>query len=197
MAFKNNKITGEYFDQFRTGDDNRLNTLSQQYESLSTYSWLVSIEGLGDGIADGSPRDQTNTLTLACKQIGAIGFSVEDIAVDRVNDKFYYPGKYSADETTFTFDNLVKGDAAEALFDWMSETYNPRTGALGTAAMKRKIVVTQLDSEHNPIMAITLYGAYAKHYRLAELNYATNDFHTIEVGVKYDFAVQEKLATPA
>lgn len=194
MAFTNNKITNEYFDQYRTGGDSRLNTLSQQYDSLRTYSWLISIDGLGDpGTDDMSPRDQTNSLTLACKQIGAIGFSVEDIAVDRVNDKFYYPGKYSADETTFTFDNLVTGEAAQALFAWMSETYDPHTGVLGTSQMKRKIVITQLDADHKPKMTITLYGAYAKFYRLAELNYSTNDFHTIEVGVRYDFAVQEKI----
>ena len=193
MAFTNNNITNEYFDQFRNGGDNRLNTLSQQYDSLRTYSWLVSIEGLGTGETGTNPRDQTNALTLACKQIGAIGFSVEDIAVDRVNDKFYYPGKYSADETTFTFDNLIKGDAAETLFKWISETYNPTTGQLGTSAMKRKITITQLDADHTPKMTITLYGAYAKFYRLAELNYSTNDFHTIEVGVRYDFAVQERI----
>jgi len=193
MAFSNNKITNEYFDQFREGGDERLNTLSQQYDSLRTYSWLVSIEGLGISEAGDSPSDQTNALTLACKQIGAIGFSVEDIAVDRVNDKYYYPGKYSADETTFTFDNLITGKAAAALFAWISETYDPRTGKLGTSDMKRKIVITQLDADHTPKMTITLYGAYAKFYRLAELNYSTNDFHTIEVGVRYDFAVQEKI----
>ena len=193
MAFTNNTITNEYFDQFRSGGDERLNTLSQQYDSLRTYSWLVSIEGLETNEAGTDPREQTNALTLACKQIGAIGFNVEDIAVDRVNDKFYYPGKYSADETTFTFDNLISGKAAEALFSWMSETYDPKTGQLGTSLMKRKIVITQLDADHTPKMTITLYGAYAKFYRLAELNYSTNDFHTIEVGVRYDFAVQEKI----
>ena len=193
MAFTNKNITNEYFDQFRSGGDERLNTLSQQYDSLRTYSWLVSIEGLGTGEEGQSPRDQSDVLTLAAKQVGTIGFRVEDIAVDRVNDKFYYPGKYSADETTFTFDNLIKGDAAETLFKWISETYNPTTGQLGTSAMKRKITITQLDADHTPKMTITLYGAYAKFYRLAELNYSTNDFHTIEVGVRYDFAVQERI----
>ena len=194
MAFTNKNITNEYFDQYRNGGDERLNTLSQQYDSLRTYSWLISIGGLGDTTgADGSPRDQTNSLTLACKQVGAIGFQVEDIAVDRVNDKFYYPGKYSADETTLTFDNLVTGEAANALFGWISETYDPTTGVLGTSAMKRKIQITQLDADHKPKMMITLYGAYAKFYRLAELNYSTNDFHTIEVGVRFDFALQEMI----
>tara|TARA_R110000765_G_scaffold353903_3_gene443822 strand:+ start:705 stop:1292 length:588 start_codon:yes stop_codon:yes gene_type:complete len=194
MAFINKNITNEYFDQYRNGGDERLNTLSQQYDSLRTYSWLISIGGLGDTTgAEGSPRDQTNSLTLACKQVGAIGFQVEDIAVDRVNDKFYYPGKYSADETTLTFDNLVTGEAANALFGWISETYDPTTGVLGTSAMKRKIQITQLDADHNPKMMITLYGAYAKFYRLAELNYSTNDFHTIEVGVRFDFALQEMI----
>ena len=194
MAFINKNITNEYFDQYRNGGDERLNTLSQQYDSLRTYSWLISIGGLGDTTgAEGSPRDQTNSLTLACKQVGAIGFQVEDIAVDRVNDKFYYPGKYSADETTLTFDNLVTGEAANALFGWISETYDPTTGVLGTSSMKRKIQITQLDADHNPKMMITLYGAYAKFYRLAELNYSTNDFHTIEVGVRFDFALQEMI----
>jgi hypothetical protein len=193
MAFTNNTITDEFFDQNRNGGDERLNTLSQQYDSLRTYSWLVSIDGLGGNDPNRSPRDQSNSLTLACKQIGNIGFQVEDIAVDRINDKFYYPGKYSADETTLTFDNLIEGHAAEALFNWMKETYDPNTGKLGTSDMKRKIYITQLDADHTPKMRITLYGAYCKFYRLAELNYSTNDFHTIECGIRFDFAVQEKI----
>ena len=191
MAFTNNKITDEFFDQNRNGGDDRLNTLSQQYDSLRTYSWLISIDGVGSG--GGGPRDNSNAITLACKQIGNIGFSVEDIAVDRINDKYYYPGKYAADETTLTFDNLIEGGAAVALFNWMRETYDPFTGKLGGPDMKRKIFITQLDAQHNPKMRITLYGAYCKFYRLAELNYSTNDFHTIECGVKYDFAVQEQI----
>ena len=98
MAFTNNTVTDAFFDQNRNGGDERLNTLSQQYDSLRTYSWLISIDGVGSG--GGGPRDNSNAITLACKQIGNIGFSVEDIAVDRINDKYYYPGKYAADETT-------------------------------------------------------------------------------------------------
>jgi len=163
-------------------------TLSHNLESYRAYQWEVEIS-LPDA-------ENEEVLTLAAKQVSQIGFTSEDIVVDRVNDKFFYPGKVTPDEVTLTFDNLVMGSVASKLFDWMSNTYNPITGAFtqqfnqGVGGFKNHIKIYQLDNTMYPVKHIHLYGAYPKAWKLAEFNYATNEFHTIEVTVRYDFAVQ-------
>jgi hypothetical protein len=164
--------------------------LSHGLESYRAYQWEVEI-----ALPTGIGGDET-TLTLAAKQISQIGFTSEDIVVDRVNDKFYYPGKVAPEEVTFTFDNLVKGDLAQMLFDWMTNTYDPRSGVFtptfiqGAGGFKSNIKIYFLDNTMFPVKHVYLYGAYPKAWKLAEFNYTTNEFHTIEVTVRFDFAVQ-------
>jgi len=156
--------------------------------------------------------ENNDRLTLACKKITQPGFMVEDIEVHRVNEKFYYPGKPSPDEITVTFDNLIKGDIADALFAWIRSVYDPVYGihyaGLGNGTsdvnqspeglagltqspiFKRTVTIWQLDAHRNPITHVNLYGCYPKGWKLGEFNYETNDFHTIEMTLRYDFAVQ-------
>ena len=174
----------------RTLNIGELPMLSHGLESYRAYQWEVEIALAHLGIGE------EEILTLGAKQVSQIGFTSEDIIIDRVNDKFYYPGKVTPEETTFTFDNLVKGDLAQKLFDWMAGTFDPIHGAFtptflqGNGGFKSNIKVFQLDNTMFPVKHIYLYGAYPKSWKLAEFNYGTNEFHTVEVIVRYDFAVQ-------
>jgi hypothetical protein len=164
--------------------------LSHALESTRAYQWEVEIETNVGGSDD--------VLTLACKQITQAGFESENIVVDRVNDKFHYPGKVTPEAVTFTFDNLNKSDydLAERLYAWMSTTYDSVNGVFtpaiidGTGTFKSKINIYYLDNHMQPQKWVQLFGAYPKSWKLAEFNYATNEFHTIEVQVMYDFIVQ-------
>jgi hypothetical protein len=169
--------------------------LFHQYDSYRAYGWLIRINGLGGlgGVIENAIgiADDDNMLTLAAKQVGQIGYMVDDIMVDRVNDKFYYPGRPSMEETVVTFDNLLKGDIAKALFQWMRTTYDPIQGVhsysvVGGQTNKRTVDVIQLDHQRNPKMVARLYGCYPKNWRLAEFNYSANDFHSLEVTLRYD-----------
>lgn len=171
--------------------------LFHRYDSYRAYSWLIRINGIGGVVgnilASTGLTDPDNVLTLAAKQVGQIGYNVEDIMVDRVNDKFYYPGRPSTEETVITFDNLLKGDAAKALWNWMRSTYDPITGthSIGTpgaagTGFKRTIDVVLLDNLRKPQFVARMYGAYCKNWRLAEFNYSANEFHSIECTVRYD-----------
>tara|TARA_R110000765_G_scaffold420407_1_gene525393 strand:+ start:577 stop:1191 length:615 start_codon:yes stop_codon:yes gene_type:complete len=199
MPYTNNNIetSGSAFGTNRTNAamGEGLGALGQKYESLRSYGWVIEITPPATGtVGDmGRPHGETtNTLKLACKQIGAIGYTTEDIAVDRVNDKFYYPGKYSTDETTLTFDNFVAGDSATALFAWMNGTFDPVTGRMGQGVdLKQNIKIHQLGPDNTEVMTIHLWGAYPRFWRLSELNYSQSEFHTIEVGVRYDFVTHE------
>jgi len=178
--------------------------LFHRYDSYRAYSWLIRINGVGGVVgnilAGTGLVDPDNVLTLAAKQVGQIGYSVEEIMVDRVNDKFYYPGRPSTEETVVTFDNLLRGDAAKALFNWMRTTYDPITGTHSTSILsdlagggtgggggfKRTIDIVLLDHSRKPQWIARLYGCWPKNWRLAEFNYSANEFHSIEVTLRYD-----------
>ena len=138
-------------------------------------------------------------MTLAAKQVNGIGMQVEDIEVNRVNDKVYYPGRPSMEELVVTFDNLQKTKVDKLLYEMMALTYDPRTGELmsqkipgetGTLpSFKNEIQVTQLTGDGRPRNVIRLFGAYPKKIVHGEYNYSTNDFHTIELTFRYDFFV--------
>ena len=178
--------------------------LFHRYDSYRTYSWLLRINDLGGVVGSIASTlglaDPDNVLTLAAKQVGQIGYNVDDILVDRVNDKFYFPGRPATEETVVTFDNLLKGDAARGLWNWMRTTYDPITGTHsasvlsnfggvvieGGGGFKRTVDVVLLDHQQQPQWVARLYGCYPKNWRLAEFNYSTNEFHAIEVTLRYD-----------
>jgi hypothetical protein len=185
-----------YFIQNRgVAEKNKLPTLSTNLDSVRVYQWEVHFQGLP---LIGDPQ-AGKTLTLAAKQVTQIGHSVEDIEVHRFNEKVYYPGKSSAEEVRITFDNLYQPEMADILYNWFQGTYNPvdgRTGTTRTTAgdptrLKGTAVVLQLDGKGNVVGGTKMYGVYPKAWKLAEFNYATaNEFHTIEMTLRYDFAVQ-------
>lgn len=176
--------------------------LTHQNDSFRAYSWIMRIPNLAGllGTIDNyfGFTDATDVLSMAVKAVGAIGFTSEDIVVDRINDRFYYPGKVSTDETVVVFDNLLRGDAAKLLFTWMRTTYDPIYGVHSAPVIagdqfKRTIELIQLDHHRNPKLVVKLYGCWPKSWKIAELNYSTNEMHTIEMVLRYDFAVQYRI----
>jgi len=175
-------------DQNRTKLGDGLPIISEGLDSVRAYQWEIHFE---------LPPDATDTnqekLTLAAKQITALGFSTEAIEVNRVNDKVFYPGKASPEEVTITFDNLYQPQIAHTLWRWFSHIYNPLNGKFNQNAgnfKANKCVITQLDAQGQPLMETRLYGVYPQSWKTAEFNYNTNEFHTIEMVIKYDFMEQ-------
>jgi len=159
--------------------------ISNKLDSIRAYQWEITFTH-----SISTQGSQPKPLTLAAKQVNGLGMSVEDIEVNRVNDKVYYPGKPSMDELVITFDNIREEKISEVLWEFFSDTtYNPMTGDMegGGVFFKYPIHLTQLGPDMQPINDITAIGAYPKKYTLAEYNYSTNDFHTVEVTFRYDF----------
>ena len=183
-----------YNNEYRPYEPGKsLPIVSTELDSVRTYQFEVHFYGLPLDLLG----EQTD-LTLAAKQVSPPGgFSVEDIEVNRVNDKMYYPGRPSPEEVTITFDNLYNRRTQETLWEWFKAIYDPITGDMtknsspggsGNASFKAtKMEIIQLDNTKTPHASIELYGVYPKAFRPGEHNYSTNDMHTIEVTFRYDF----------
>jgi hypothetical protein len=139
----------------------------------------------------------SNQMTAAAKQVSPIGGSVDDIVVDRLNDKVYYPGKYTPENVTITFDNQLLSRSTPAIYNWFKTIYDPITGDAmklaapggpGNRSFKcSKMTIMELDNTNDPHAFIQVYGVYPTTVRFSEKNYATNDFSTVEVTFRFDF----------
>ena len=173
------------------GSQTDMPKLSTKLDSIRTYQWEVEFSPPVTIIGGTEPA--TQTFTVAAKQVGEVGYAMEDIIVQRVNDKYYYPGKATPEDVTITFDNLLEQAAGPLLYQWAQHTYNPLTGEFGDIndKLKTNIVIHNLNGQREPVSSVTLYGAYPKSYKTAEYNYSTEEFHTIAVSFRYDFMSSE------
>lgn len=185
----------KYGREFEPGKG--LPIISTDLDSVRAYQFEVHFLGL--------PGEVTNQqdLTLAAKKIQGLGMASEPIVVDRVNDKIHYPGKVTPEEVSITFDNLYMRETASDLWRYFKSIYDPITGEMtknaqpgggaGSTFKAEKVEIIQLDNTSEPHSTIELYGVYPTSWSASELNYATNDFHTIEVTFRYDFMQQYNL----
>jgi len=165
--------------------DGKLPVISEGLDSVRAYQFEMHFT-MPQDLADMG----VDSLTLACKSVGNLGFSVEPIEVMRVNDKVFYPGRATPEDLSVTFDNLYNPRIANQLWRWFASIYNPVTGQFNGNAGPFKAshaILTQLDAQGQPLMETRLFGVFPTSWKSAEFNYGTNDFNTIEMTFKYDF----------
>lgn len=175
---------------FRPGDT--LPKISTKLDSVRAYQFEVQFFGVPDEFVD-SQRD----LTAAAKQVSPITGSTDDIVVDRVNDKMFYPGKFTPETVSITFDNQLLSRTTPTLWGWFKSIYDPITGdmtkfsAPGGAGNKsfkaNRLSIVELDNTNQPHATINLYGVYPNKVEFGEKNYSTNEFSTIIVTFRFDF----------
>ena len=175
-------------------DNDDIPVVSTDLDSVRAYQWEVCFHFDKQGVGDGGVINSTQKpLTLAAKQINGIGMSVEDIEVNRVNDKVYYPGRPSMEEAVVTFDNLSRTKVDRVLYELMGKTYDPRNGTISDIGRdlqkKGKLELIQLKPDGTPRNIIHLIGCYPKAITHGEYNYSTNEFHTIEMTFRYDYFI--------
>ena len=175
--------------------------ISTQLDSVRAYQFELHFTDIpGILLGSGPTAEAQKGLTVAAKQVSQMGFSVEDIEVNRVNDKVWYPGRPTPEEVTVTFDNLYLKNVSENLWNWFRNTYDPETGFMTglsnpgtnqpTPWKLNRVRVVQLNNTMQAHSVTDLFGVYAKSWKTAEFNYSTSEFHTLEVVLRYDFLRQ-------
>jgi len=168
-----------------------LPNISTELDSVRAYQFEIQFEGV-----PGGPNNATD-LTIAAKKVSNVGFTIEDIVVERLNDKVYYPGKATPEFVTVTFDNLYLKETSEVLWQWFTNSYDPVTGEMtknsppglgaGSSFKANKMTILQLQNNMEPHAAVEVYGVWVRSWKTAEFAYGTNDFHSIDVEFRYDF----------
>jgi hypothetical protein len=175
---------------FKKGES--LPKVSTTLDSVRAYQFEVQFFGLPPSLSN-----QQQDLTLAAKRVNSISMGVEDIAVHRVNDTVFYPGRPSFDSLSIDFDNLYLRNTCKTLWEWFKTIYDPISGDMtklsapggpGNRTFKaNKLRIIELDNTRTPHAAIELYGVYPKSVNFSEKNYSTNEFATVSVDFRFDF----------
>jgi hypothetical protein len=189
-------LKNDYRANFEPGKT--LPKLSTKLDAVRSYQFEVKFFGVPPEFV-GSQQE----LTAAAKQVSPIGGQVDDIVVDRLNDKVYYPGKFTPNNVTVTFDNQLLSQNTPALWNWFKTIYDPVTGDMtklsapggpGNRSFKaNKMTILELDNTNEPHAYIEVYGVYPTGVQFSEKNYAANDFSTVEVTFRYDFVDYDKI----
>lgn len=177
-----------------------LPTISTELDSVRAYQFEIHFFGLPNSVVEGGD------LTLAAKKVGGLEMKNEAIAVDRVNDKVFYPGKTTPGELTVDFDNLYLRETAADLWRYFRNIYDPITGEMTQGALPggtesasfkaEKVEVVMLNNTMVPHSTIELYGVWPMSWAASEFNYSTNSFHQLTVNFKYDFMNVYNYANP-
>jgi hypothetical protein len=174
-------------------ENDGLPVISQDLESVRSYQWEITFFPPADVEI---PLTFSKPLTLAAKRVNGMRVQIEDIAVNRVNDVTYYPGRPSMGELEVTFDNLLATKAGFQLYKYFQSVYDPYTGEFAKTFLdtpgqyKTTAEVLELNGQMEPISMVKLVGLYPKRFTKAEKNYSTNEFDTITVTFRYDFLFQ-------
>jgi len=174
--------------------DKKLPMLSHALDSVRRSQWEVTFHNLPVEAPAGT---EARALTLACKSVSPIGWTVEEISSHRVNDQFFYPGKATPTEVTLVFDNLFATKTSTHLYNWLKTIYNPETGEMttglsdkGVGGFKIVVDVVELNTQGKPFTHTRLYGFWPKSWTEDDRSYDANEFHTLTLTGRYDMAVK-------
>jgi len=157
-------------------------------EPKRSFRFLLSIMGAG-----------TKLDNFLIKKVSKPSFSISESEHKFLNHTFYYPGKLTWNEVTFTVVDVVhKGsDATSALMNMLDQTGyelpiksvdNPKTLSKQGAVSAFTIVIRQIDANGLNVEEWYLHNSWFKDIKFGELSYDTEDLLNVDVTVRYDNA---------
>lgn len=116
-----------------------------------------------------------------------------------LDNKYYFPGKPSWDETTFTLVDPADPDATAKMWTMLhnsgyfvkadaSTPIKTISKSKATSSGIGTVTLTVLDAEGGPLETWTLNNAFIKSVSFSDLDYTNEDLREITMTVRYDWA---------
>lgn len=124
------------------------------------------------------------------KQGSRPGITQNATEIPFLNTSTWVLGRYTWDDITITFNDPSGPSASQAVMEWVRLGSESVTGRQGYAAgYKRDIEIDMLDPTGVVVSKWILKNAFATNVKFGELNYSSNDIASIQVTIKYDYAI--------
>jgi hypothetical protein len=118
--------------------------------------------------------------------------SSEIVELDHINVKRKIKGKTTWDDINITLYDPIVPSGAQQVMDWIRQSHESLTGRDGYAAFYKKDVnFYALGPVGDKVEQWTLKGAFITSANFGDMDWASNDFVSIEVTLAYDYAILE------
>ena len=137
------------------------------------------------------------------KQVNTPSFDVGEVEHAFLGNKYYFPGKVSWTEVSMTLIDPVSPDAVQKTNEYLlgSGYMVPLNEALpeeerrtiskrkATATGLGDILITVLNADGQELEKWTLKNPFIKSVKYGDLSYEDDALRTVELGIRYDWAV--------
>ena len=141
---------------------------------------------------------QGGALLWYAKTAAKPSFSIGEVEHAYLNHKFYYPGSVSWNTTTITMVDPVDPDVTATISDIIvASGYSPPTDATALGSISKAkaagalgtVIITQIDSDGNPLETWTLWNSFIKDVKFGDLEYGGEGALTeTQLEIRFDWA---------
>ena len=141
---------------------------------------------------------QGGALLWYAKTAAKPSFSIGEVEHAYLNHKFYYPGSVSWNTTTITMVDPVDPDVTATISDIIvASGYSPPTDATALGSISKAkaagalgtVIITQIDSDGNPLETWTLWNSFIKDVKFGDLEYGgEGDLTETQLEIRFDWA---------
>jgi hypothetical protein len=160
------------------------------------FRFTIEFQGIQD--------EQGGALAWYAKSATKPSFTIENVEHSYLNHKFYYPGAVTWNTISVVMVDPVSPDVTATFADILTQSgYSPPTNASSLGSISKAkaagalgaVMITQIDSDGNPLETWTLKNAFVKDVQLGELSYGDDELSTATVELMYDWASVETKGT--
>jgi hypothetical protein len=159
------------------------------------FRFVVEFQGIND-------EAQGGALLWYAKTVNKPSFTIAASEHKYLNHTFWYPGSVTWNDVAITLVDPVNPDMTATLADIVVQSgYSPPTDAnsLGTMSKAKAagalgtVIITQIDSDGNPLETWTLWNSFITDLKFGDLAYGDDNLTELSVSLKYDWARVETL----
>lgn len=130
-------------------------------------------------------------LRLTCHTVSIPNISVDEVAIDRMHEKYYVAGsKVTYGEVKLDFYDFVDNKAAAALLKWYTSVYDQNSSLMGYPQdYKRDLTLLVYGPDHSIVESWLFVGAWPKSYDRPGMDWKNgNEVRNISVALRIDQA---------
>lgn len=130
-------------------------------------------------------------LRLTCHTVSIPNISVDEVAIDRMHEKYYVAGsKVTYGEVKLDFYDFVDNKAAKALLKWYTDIYDQQTSLMGYPKdYKRDLTLLVYGPDHSIVESWLFVGSWPKSYDRPGMDWKDgNTVRNVTVNLRIDQA---------
>ena len=140
---------------------------------------------------------QGGALLWYAKTAAKPSFTIAAAEHKYLNHTFYYPGSVTWNTVSITMVDPVDPDMTATLSSIIvASGYSPPTNANSLGSMSKakaagalgKVIITQIDSDGNPLEKWELWNSFIKDVKFGDLEYGGDDLTETTIELQYDWA---------